>query len=72
MRCSPVGATTGLEGREHGHKTGRGPFSWALRLGHSSRVKTAARFRITLSMERDLKCSERIRGGLWNAVSAIQ
>ena len=29
MRCSPVGATTGREGREHGHKTGRGPFSFS-------------------------------------------
>jgi hypothetical protein len=28
MRCSPVGATTGRKGREHGHKTRRGPFSF--------------------------------------------
>ena len=26
------------EGREHGHKTGRGPFSWALSIGHSRAI----------------------------------
>ena len=31
-RGGPVGANTGREGRAHGHKTGRGPFSWALQL----------------------------------------
>jgi hypothetical protein len=31
---APVGAKYGLKGCEHGHKTGRGPFSWALSASH--------------------------------------
>ena len=36
------------------------------------RVKIVREFRITLSMERDLKVLESLRAGLWNAAPAMQ